>query len=75
VNRTGPSVGSMVEDTRLRLVGVVMGHVGPNYQLRPPGGGREWDADPCDLRLLTAQEALSAKVREVNRESRQGRWK
>ncbi|KNB49661.1 hypothetical protein AC230_22980 [Streptomyces caatingaensis] len=36
--------------------GVVMGHEGPNVQLRPPRGGREREADPRKLRLATASE-------------------
>jgi hypothetical protein len=66
-----PGVGSLVRDARRQAIGVVMGHVGPNYQLRPPGGGREWDATPGDLRPLSPAEALGAKVAEANRQSRQ----
>ncbi|MEO3753420.1 hypothetical protein [Streptomyces sp. B6B3] len=68
-----PAVGSLVHDGRRQAIGVVMGHVGPNYQLRPPSGGREWDAAPGDLRPLSPAEALAAKVAEANRQSRQPR--
>ncbi len=68
-----PAVGSLVRDTRRQTIGVVMGQVGPNYQLRPPGGGCEWDAAPGDIRPLSPTEALTAKVAEANRQSRQTR--
>ncbi|MFF5309180.1 hypothetical protein [Streptomyces massasporeus] len=32
-------------DTAHDRVGRVMGHEGPCLQIRPLGGGREWDAD------------------------------
>ncbi|MFD8341687.1 MULTISPECIES: hypothetical protein [Streptomyces] len=49
-----------------------MGHEGPYLQLRPLGGGREWDADPARLRLLGPAELLSARVAEANARSRTG---
>ena len=45
-----PDVGAVVVDRRNGKVGVVMGHVGPYVQLRPPRGGREWDVPPEDVR-------------------------
>ena len=33
-----------------------MGHEGPYVQLRPYGGGREWDADPGAVRGATTAE-------------------
>jgi hypothetical protein len=65
-----PVIGDTVEDTALHRVGKVMGHVGPYVQLRPLGGGREWDARPDNLRRLTLTEALSAGVAEANARSR-----
>lgn len=59
--------GALVVDRRSGKVGVVMGHVGPYVQLRPPGGGREWDAPPGDVRPPTRAEELSAKVAVANR--------
>lgn len=64
------AVGDTVEDTGRKRVGRVMGHVGPYVQLRPIGGGREWDAEPDKLRRLTLSEALSAGVAEANARSR-----
>ncbi|WP_436846370.1 hypothetical protein [Streptomyces griseorubiginosus] len=49
-------VGSCVVDTRTGKVGVVMGHEGPYVQLRPYGGGREWDAAPDAVREATPVE-------------------
>ena len=49
-------VGSYVVDTRTGRSGVVMGHEGPYVQLRPYGGGREWDAVPDALREATPAE-------------------
>ncbi|MDX2692973.1 hypothetical protein PV377_17325 [Streptomyces ipomoeae] len=65
-----PAVGDTVEDTASRRVGKIMGHVGPFVQLRPIGGGREWEAEPSKLRRLTLAEALSAGVAEANARSR-----
>lgn len=65
-----PSLGDIVEDTHLNRVGKVMGHEGPYVQLRPIGGGREWDADPDALRPATLAERLSAGVAAANARSR-----
>ena len=51
-----PPVGSHVVDTGTGRAGIVMGHEGPYVQLRPHGGGREWDAEPGALRSATAGE-------------------
>lgn len=66
-----PTVGEAVRDTARGLVGRVMGKEGPYVQLRPLAGGREWDADPGHLRILTQDELLSALLAEVNTRSRQ----
>lgn len=68
--RYQPNVGDTVEDTGRRRIGKVMGSDGPYVQLRPIGGGREWDAEPSKLRPLTKGEALSAGVAEANARSR-----
>ncbi|MDO0927805.1 hypothetical protein QQY24_21205 [Streptomyces sp. TG1A-8] len=49
-------VGACAVDTRTGRLGVVMGHEGPYVQLRPFGGGREWDTRPQDARRATAAE-------------------
>lgn len=65
-----PNLGDTVEDTGRRKVGKVMGFEGPYVQLRPIGGGVEWDAEPGKLRPLSLTEALSAGVAEANARSR-----
>jgi hypothetical protein len=66
-----PEAGEAVRDTARDRVGRVMGHVGPYLRLRPPGGGREWDAEPRHVRTLSQDELLSALLAEVNARSRQ----
>lgn len=65
-----PAVGDAVRDTVRDRVGVVMAHEGPYIQLRPLGGGREWDADPARVHPLTPTELLGARVADVNTRSR-----
>ncbi|MGW0824687.1 hypothetical protein [Streptomyces sp. NPDC002845] len=65
-----PRLGDTVEDTGRKRVGKVMGFEGPYVQLRPVGGGREWDTRPENLRQLTPAEALSAGVAAANARSR-----
>ncbi|GHE68594.1 hypothetical protein [Streptomyces capitiformicae] len=65
-----PKLGDTVEYMRTKRFGKIMGFEGPYVQLRPVGGGREWDADPGDLRLLMLMEALSAGVAAANKRSK-----
>ncbi|MET4926930.1 hypothetical protein P3L51_32030 [Streptomyces sp. PSRA5] len=65
-------VGDTVHDPARDRVGVVMARQGPYIQLRPLGGGREWDADPTRVRRLGPAELLSARVADVNTRSRAG---
>jgi hypothetical protein len=67
-----PGVGETVRDAGSDRVGVVMDHHGPYFQLRPLGGGCEWDADPAHVELLSQAELLSARVAEANVRSRRG---
>lgn len=67
---TKPPIGSYVVDTRIGKVGIVMGHEGPYVQLRPYGGGREWDADPRNVRNATPAERLRAATAYANARSR-----
>lgn len=64
--------GTLVVDTKTDKIGYVMGQVGAYVQLRPPGGGREWDADPDAIRQATDTEVLRARVTEMNRAGRIG---
>jgi hypothetical protein len=65
-----PPVGSYVMDTRSGRLGIVMGHEGPYVQLRPYGGGKEWDAAPDAVRRATPAERLSAATAYENARSR-----
>lgn len=63
-------VGDTVRDTERDRVGRVMGFLGGYVQLRPVGGGIEWDARPERLRPVTVAEALSAGAARANARSR-----
>ena len=65
-----PAVGEHVTDVRDGRIGEVMGHVGGRVQLRPVGGGREWDCPPGSVGPAPPEEVLRARVREVNRQRR-----
>lgn len=65
-----PPVGTYAVDTRTGEVGRVMGHVGPYVQLRPVGGGREWDCTPDAVRTATTMERLRAAAAYENARSR-----
>ncbi|WP_030779625.1 hypothetical protein [Streptomyces sp. NRRL S-920] len=55
--------GDLVIDTARQRLGRVMDHVGNRLQLRPPGGGREWDADPAYVRPAQEDEILRVSRR------------
>jgi hypothetical protein len=61
---------TVVVDERTGRVGEVMGCEGPYVQVRPLGGGREWDADPARVRPASAEERLRASVAAANARSR-----
>jgi hypothetical protein len=65
-----PEPGTYAVDVRDGRVGRVMGQVGTHVQLRLPGGGKEWDCPPGDVRPAPPGEVLRARVRERNREGR-----
>ncbi|MET9844597.1 hypothetical protein ACFZC6_24310 [Streptomyces ossamyceticus] len=69
-NGKKPPIGTYAVDTRTGQVGRVMGHEGPYVQLRPVGGGREWDCPPRSLRAATAVERLCAATAHENARSR-----
>ncbi|EME98351.1 hypothetical protein J7W19_08440 [Streptomyces mobaraensis NBRC 13819 = DSM 40847] len=54
--------GAWLTDTRRGKVGQVTGHWGPKVRLRPPGGGREWEAEPGRVRPATLEERERAGV-------------
>ncbi|MFJ5224758.1 hypothetical protein [Streptomyces sp. NPDC088400] len=47
-----PVRGTVARDTRTLRTGVVMGSIGGRVQLRPLGGGREWETYPDRCELL-----------------------
>lgn len=65
-----PRLHDTVLDSETGKAGKVMGVDGPYVQLRPVGGGLEWDARPENLRPATMAEALSAGVAIANARSR-----
>ncbi|GHE67640.1 hypothetical protein GCM10014715_21720 [Streptomyces spiralis] len=70
MNAVRPPVGSYAMDTGTGRVGVVMAHEGPYVQLRPLGGGKEWDCPPERVRAATPAERLSAATAHANARSR-----
>lgn len=65
-----PNRGDTVEDIGTRKVGKVMGFEGSYVQLRPVGGGLEWDARSENLQPVTDADALSSAVAVANARSR-----
>ncbi|MFH8614199.1 hypothetical protein ACH4E8_03860 [Streptomyces sp. NPDC017979] len=70
-----PTPGDVVLDAATHKVGRVMDQLCQLVQLRPLGGGLEWDASPHDLTPVPATEprtadALRAAVAQVNAASR-----
>jgi hypothetical protein len=62
-----------MRDTRLDRVGVVMDVYAGLVQLRPGGGGCEWDSMPEDLEPADANSRLRWRVAELNDSSLRGR--
>ncbi|WP_202122786.1 hypothetical protein [Streptomyces sp. BA2] len=65
-----PEAGTYAVDFRDGSVGQVMGCEGGLVQLRPLGGGREWDCPPEKVGQALPGEVLRERVRLVNREGR-----
>ncbi|MBZ4318771.1 hypothetical protein [Streptomyces huiliensis] len=61
-SRAGYRPGAWLTDTRRGKVGQLMDHWGPRMQLRPPGGGREWEVEPGRVRPATLEERERAGV-------------
>ncbi|WP_435846061.1 hypothetical protein [Streptomyces huasconensis] len=60
--QTRPGIGELAKDNAKGRVGVVMAMIGGRVQIRPVGGGREWDAMPDDVATLSAREELSVRL-------------
>ncbi|MDT0441778.1 MULTISPECIES: hypothetical protein [unclassified Streptomyces] len=69
--RAGPGIelGALAQDTELGRAGVVVGHDGVTYQLRPIRGGLVWNVLPEHVRQVNASDLLREKVRQANRRS------
>ncbi|MFF4543134.1 hypothetical protein [Streptomyces sp. NPDC001435] len=63
-------LGCHAVDTHTGRLGIVMGHEGPYVQLRPYGGGLEWDARPEAVRRATPAERLSAATAHADARNR-----
>jgi hypothetical protein len=70
--QTGPVIGQLAKDAASGRIGVVMGEVGARVQVRPVGGGVEWDALPDNVVAPTAREELSVRLAIKNANSRDG---
>ncbi|GEC08757.1 hypothetical protein SSP24_64120 [Streptomyces spinoverrucosus] len=68
--QTRPGIGELAKDSARGRIGVVMGEVGGRVQIRPIGGGMEWDARPDNVVALNAREELSARLAVKNGNSR-----
>lgn len=62
--------GALLYDPATDKVGEYQDRSGPYAMLRPVGGGREWQADPAELRPATERERLRAGVRAANERAR-----
>ena len=70
--QTRPGIGELAKDIASGRIGVVMGELGGRVQIRPMGGGVEWDAMPANVEALSAREELSARLAVRNGNSRVG---
>jgi hypothetical protein len=70
--QTRPGIGELAKDTAKGRIGIVMGEIGGRVQIRPIGGGREWDAMPDMVVQPSAREELSARLAIRNGNSRDG---
>ncbi|MFB7110110.1 hypothetical protein [Streptomyces sp. NPDC056291] len=70
--QTRPGIRELAKDSARGRIGVVMGEVGGRVQIRPIGGGTEWDAMPDNVVALSAREELSARLAIKNGNSREG---
>jgi hypothetical protein len=68
--KTRYETGALVIDTARQRLGRVMGHYGPYLQLRPPGGGLEWDARPESVREAREDEIMHVRAEEAGRAAR-----
>lgn len=72
-DETALEVGTLVLDTRTARLGRVMAAQNGRLYLRAVSGGREWEAEPEEVRRADANEELRARVAEANAAGRWGR--
>ncbi|MFF8845465.1 hypothetical protein ACF08N_22525 [Streptomyces sp. NPDC015127] len=70
--QTRPGIGDLAKDTANGKLGIVMGEIGGRVQMRPVGGGIEWDAMPDNVVSPKAREELSARLAVRNANTRAG---
>ncbi|MGW2691232.1 hypothetical protein [Streptomyces sp. NPDC001296] len=70
--QTRPGIGELAKDSATGRIGVVMGEFGGRVQIRPIGGGTEWDAMPDKVVKPSVREELSARLAIKNGNSRDG---
>ncbi|MCX4882195.1 hypothetical protein [Streptomyces sp. NBC_00847] len=70
--QTRPGIGELAKDSARDRIGVVMGAVGGRVQIRPIGGGTEWDAHPDNVVAPSPREELSTRLAIKNANSRDG---
>ncbi|KUO19655.1 hypothetical protein [Streptomyces dysideae] len=70
--QTRPCIGELAKDSARDRIGVVMGALGGRVQMRPIGGGTEWDAMPDNVVAPSPREELSARLAIRNGNSRDG---
>ncbi|MFC7966114.1 hypothetical protein [Streptomyces cinereoruber] len=70
--QASPGIGELAKDQKTGRIGIVMGEIGGRVQMRPVGGGIEWDAMPDDVVAPEAREELSARLAVKNNNSRVG---
>ncbi|MFF8649824.1 hypothetical protein ACF06D_16565 [Streptomyces griseoluteus] len=68
--QTRPGIGELAKDNAKGRIGIVMGEIGGRVQIRPIGGGAEWDAMPDNVVAPSAREELSARLAIKNGNSR-----
>lgn len=63
-SRELPAVGTVMVDKDRSRIGEFRGSEGGRFQLRPIGGGREWDVSPECSREATEEERTRAVSRQ-----------
>ncbi|WP_030569937.1 hypothetical protein [Streptomyces aureocirculatus] len=64
-----PELHETVYDAKAKRSGEVMDTAWGTVQLRPLGGGTEWDADPQDLSPTVSPERLASDLSAVLEEA------